>query len=250
MIELRGVSHRYVVEGRRETTVTTALEDVDYTMPEHQFIALVGASGSGKTTLLRLVAGLIRPTAGRVEVDGAPIAEPGPDRAMVFQQPGLYPWQTVAGNVRFALELSRMASGARAEQIVDVQLRLVGLAEFADHYPHQLSGGMQQRVALARALAVAPPTLLMDEPFGALDAISRRRLAGELLRIWEHEQRTVLFVTHSIDEALTLADRVALLRDGRIIDDVEVEIPRPRDPDTIEEDPRFLALRRWLWESL
>ena len=231
-------------------TVTTALEDVDLTMREHQFIALVGASGSGKTTLLRLVAGLMRPTIGRVEVDGAPIAGPGPDRAMVFQQPGLYPWRTVAGNVRFALELSRMASGARAEEIVDGQLRLVGLAEFADHYPHQLSGGMQQRVALARALAVAPEMLLMDEPFGALDAISRRRLAGELLRIWEHEQRTVLFVTHSIDEALTLADRVALLRDGRIVDDVEVEIPRPRDPDTLQEDPRFLELRRWLWESL
>ena len=129
-------------------------------------------------------------------------------------------------------------------------LDLVELGEFTRHMPYQLSGGMQQRVAIARALSFEPRLLLMDEPFGALDAISRRRLAGELLRIWEHEQRTVLFVTHSIDEALTLADRVALLRDGRIVDDVEVEIPRPRDPDTLQEDPRFLELRRWLWESL
>jgi NitT/TauT family transport system ATP-binding protein len=211
---------------------------------------LVGASGSGKTTLLRLVAGLVEPTAGSIAVGDRPVSGPGPDRALVFQHGGLYPWHTVAGNVRLALELSRTAEGPEAHAIVTEQLELVGLTEFADHYPGELSGGMQQRAALARALALSPTILLMDEPFGALDAITRRRLAEELLGIWEREQRTVLFVTHSIDEALLLADRVVLLRSGAIADDVPVEIPRPRDADAVAEDSTFIELRRRLWDTL
>jgi NitT/TauT family transport system ATP-binding protein len=250
MIELRDVSHRYLTKGRKEMTVTSALEGVTLTVPRRQFLAVVGSSGSGKTTLLRLVAGLMKPMLGRIVVDGEPVEAPGRDRAMVFQHGGLYPWHTVAGNVRFALELSKVAGGREADGIVSAQLDRVGLSEFADHYPHQLSGGMQQRVALARALAVSPETLLMDEPFGALDAITRRRMAGELARIWEREQRTVLFVTHSIDEALTLADRVVLFRAGRVVHDVDVDLPRPRDADTVLEDPTFVELRRLLWGSL
>jgi NitT/TauT family transport system ATP-binding protein len=250
MIELRDVSHRYLAKGRKEMTVTSALEEVTLTVPHRQFLAVVGSSGSGKTTLLRLVAGLLKPMLGRVVVDGAPVVAPGRDRAMVFQHGGLYPWHTAAGNVRFALELSEMASGRDADAIVAAQLDRVGLSEFADHYPHQLSGGMQQRVALARALAVSPATLLMDEPFGSLDAITRRRLAGELARIWEREQRTVVFVTHSIDEALTLADRVVLFRAGRVVHDVAVDVPRPRDADAVLEHPTFIELRRLLWGSL
>jgi ABC-type nitrate/sulfonate/bicarbonate transport system ATPase subunit len=250
MIELRDVSHRYVVNGRREMTVTSAVEDVTLTIPRRQFVAFVGSSGSGKTTLLRLVAGLLEPLRGQVVVDGRPVTGPGRDRAMVFQHGGLYPWKTVAGNLRLALELSRLARGHEAEEITAAHLELVGLSEFAEHYPHELSGGMQQRVALARALALSPVTLLMDEPFGALDAITRRRLAGELALIWERDQRTVLFVTHSIEEALTLSDRVVLLREGRVARDVVVDIGRPRDADLVPDLPAFLELRRLLWESL
>ncbi|MDX6698479.1 MAG: NitT/TauT family transport system ATP-binding protein [Solirubrobacteraceae bacterium] len=250
MIELRGVSHRYVTEGRREMTTTLALDGVSLRIPRRQFVAIVGPSGSGKSTLLRVVAGLLASQEGAVEVAGARVSGPSADRAMVFQHAALYPWQTVAQNVRFGLELSRQATGADADRIVGEHLKLVGLSEFADHWPHQLSGGMQQRVALARALAVSPSTLLMDEPFGALDAITRRRMAAELLALWEREQRTVLFVTHSLDEALVLADRVVLLRDGRVVRDAEVGIPRPRDPDSVPEDPWFLELRRSLWEAL
>jgi NitT/TauT family transport system ATP-binding protein len=250
LIELEDVSHSYVVEGRREVTVTHVLDGLSLSVPRLQFLAVVGASGCGKTTLLRLVAGLLRPHAGRVIVGGSPVARPGPDRPIVFQDAGLYPWRTVRANVRLGLELSGIARGEEARRIVDRHLRLVGLTEFADHYPAQLSGGMRQRVGLARALAVSPPILLMDEPFGAVDAITRRHLGSELLRIWQQDQRTVVFVTHSIEEALTLADRVVLLRDGGVIYDAPVELPRPRDPDAVAEEPEFLELRRVLWELL
>jgi ABC-type nitrate/sulfonate/bicarbonate transport system ATPase subunit len=250
MIELRDVSHTYTTERGAEVVLTRAVDAINMTVPKRQFVSLVGPSGSGKTTLLRLVAGLMKPTHGEILVDGRPIEGPGPDRAIVFQHSGLYPWRTVEANVRLGLELSGIASGEQARAIVHHHLQRVGLAEFADHHPSQLSGGMQQRVGLARALAVQPATLLMDEPFGSVDAITRRRLGAELLRIWEHDQRTVVFVTHSIDEALTLSDRVLLIKEGELVREMPVEIPRPRDPDRVIDEPEFIDLRRSLWELL
>ena len=169
----------------------------------------------------------------------------------MFQDSALYPWRTVEGNVRLGLELSGLATGAEAaRRLTDNHIDLVGLSEYRDHYPSQLSVGMRQRAGLARALAVRPQILLLDEPFAALDAISRHRLGGELLRIWESERRTVVMVTHSLDEALTLSDRVVLLRDGRVVSDVDVGLERPRDVDAVLEDPHFRELRSSLWNML
>ncbi len=246
MIELRGVSCTYVTDQRSAVTETDAVVDVDLTIPPQQFVSIVGASGSGKTTLLRLVAGLEQATAGEVRVDGRPVRGPGPDRAVVFQDAALYPWRTVRANVRLGLELSGLATGEESAHIVDRQLALVGLTQFADQYPAQLSGGMRQRVGLARALAVSPPTLLMDEPFGALDAINRARMGDELLRLWEADRRTVLFVTHSLDEALHLSDRIVVMNSGRVVADTAVDLGRPRDPD----EAVFLELRHFLKGAL
>jgi NitT/TauT family transport system ATP-binding protein len=250
VIELRGVSHDYVSEKGAVITTTHALVDVDLAIPSLQFVSVVGPSGCGKTTLLRLLAGLLEPTAGTVLVDGAPVTGPGPERAVVFQDAGLFPWRTVRANIRLGLDLSGLAGRADADAIVERQLELMQLTEFAEQFPAQLSGGMRQRVGLARALAVAPETLLMDEPFGALDAITRRRLGAELVRLWEEDQRTVVFVTHSLDEALLLSDRTLVMRGGVILRDVEVDLPRPRDADAVLEDPAFLSLRRTLSELL
>lgn len=250
MIELRDVSHSYVSEGRTEVTYTHVLHELSVAIPRRQFVSIVGASGCGKTTTLRLIAGLLRPWRGQVLLDGRPVPGPGPDRALVFQHAGLYPWLTVEANVRFGLEVSGLARGSDARERAGRYMSLVGLTEFADHYPRELSGGMQQRVGLARALAVSPDTLLMDEPFGSLDAITRRRMGAELLDLWERDQRTVVFVTHSLDEALTLSDRVLVMREGKIVCDEPVGLPRPRDFDAVAEDAAFLDLRRRLWELL
>jgi NitT/TauT family transport system ATP-binding protein len=250
VIELRDLERSYTVERGGQATTTRAVGPVSLTVPDLQFVAVVGRSGSGKTTLLRLVAGLVRPSRGEVRVDGETVKAPGPDRAVVFQQSALYPWRTVAANVRLGLELSRLAGRREANELVAHYLEVVGLTEFASHYPGQLSGGMQQRVGLARALAVSPRHLLMDEPFGSLDAIRRRELGAELLRIWEHERRTVVFVTHSVDEALVLSDRVVVLRDGLVVQDLGVELERPRHPDSVIDDPAFLTLRHELMEAL
>jgi NitT/TauT family transport system ATP-binding protein len=249
VIRLTDVRHTYATERDGRVTWTEALADVSLEIPPLQFVSVVGASGSGKTTLLRIIAGLTEPSEGEVAVDGRPVAGPGPDRAVVFQHAGLYPWRTVAGNVRLGLELSGRANGDM-EDLVAVYLELVGLTEFAGHYPNQLSGGMQQRVGLARALAVRPATLLMDEPFGSVDLITRKRLGTELLRIWEDDQRTVVFVTHSLDEALLLSDRVVSLKDGAVVCDMPVDLERPRHVDDVIEEPDFLAMRRQLSEYL
>ena len=250
VIEAEGLERTFVADHGGEVTTTHALGPITLTVPDLEFVSIVGRSGSGKTTLLRLIAGLVEPTSGAIEVDGRRVTGPGPDRAVVFQQSALYPWRTVEANVRLGLELSRLARRREAHELARRYLDLVGLAEFARHYPAQLSGGMQQRVGLARALAVSPAHLLMDEPFGSLDAIMRRELGAELLRIWEHERRTVVFVTHSVEEALVLSDRVIVLRDGLIVRDLPVTLPRPRDPDAVAEDPAFLRLRRSLVELL
>ena len=227
-----------------------ALDTVDLAVPQGQFVAIVGPSGCGKSSLLLVVQGLLRPASGRVLLNGRPVEAPGQDRALVFQEFALLPWRTVLKNVELGLELSRHSAAERRE-IARRNLRLVGLSAFEGHFPHQLSGGMRQRVGIARALSVAPEVLLMDEPFGALDAQTRQLMGVELLKIWERDRKTILFVTHDIDEAIYLADRIVVMSasPGRVLDVLAVDLPRPR-PFEIRDAPRFVEYRRQIWHSL
>jgi NitT/TauT family transport system ATP-binding protein len=206
-----------------------ALEDISFDVDEGEFVCLVGPSGCGKTTLFRIIAGLEPPTAGSVYLDGDRVDGPGPDLGLVFQEYHLFPWRTVAGNVGFGLEQQAVASAERERRVQEL-IDLVGLDGFADTYPRDLSGGMKQRVALARALAVDPDLLLMDEPFGAVDAQTKKMLQDELLDIWRETGKTILFVTHDVEEAVKLADRVVVMakEPGRIRTVVDVDIERPR----------------------
>src|SRR4030081_1359497 len=245
-LELRGISMLYTRRARR----FEALRDVSLRVDAGEFISIVGASGCGKTTLLRIVDGRISPTRGQVSVDGHPVTRPGPDRGFVFQQDALFPWRTVLDNVIFGLEVQgckKAESRARADRL----LRLVGLNGFEQHFPHELSGGMRQRANLARALTIDPDVLLMDEPFASLDAQTREIMQAELLRIWRSNKKTVLFVTHQIDEAVFLADRVIVMtsRPGQVKAVLEVDIPRPRDL-TIKRTPRFLELVDEIWKMI
>jgi NitT/TauT family transport system ATP-binding protein len=226
-IQIEGVAKSYA--GAHGSV--TALSGIDLAIPAGQFVCLLGPSGCGKSTLLNAIAGFETPTAGLIRVGGRPVTGPGPDRAMVFQDYALFPWLTVAGNVGFGLSVRGVPRGER-EQRVGALLAMLGLADFAPRFPRDLSGGMRQRVAIARALAVDAPVLLMDEPFGALDALTRQNLQDELLRVWERLGQTIVFVTHSIEEALYLADRVVLMssRPGTIQRDQFIALPRPRDP--------------------
>ena len=241
VMSLRGVGKSFK-DGR-----VLALSDITFDLRAGEFLSLVGPSGCGKTTLLRLLNGLIRPDAGEVLYRGRP-PEPSADIAMVFQSARLLPWRTVAGNIEFVLGLrglSRQAGAERARAL----LGAVGLRDFADAFPHELSGGMQSRVGLARALAVEPAVLLMDEPFAALDAMTRETLRAELLRMWARRRMAVVFVTHDIDEAILLSQRIVMLRPrpGRIDTIIDVDLPQPRwegDPRAL---PAFAALRRDLW---
>jgi NitT/TauT family transport system ATP-binding protein len=219
-------------------------------MARGEFVALLGPSGCGKTTLLRLVDGLIQPDVGQIRVAGAP-PRPGPDIGFVFQGFRLIPWASVHANVDFALTSSGLASAERNARVEEA-IALVGLQRFARAYPGELSGGMQQRVALARALVSDPPILLMDEPFASLDAQSRELMQTELMMLWAKNRPTVVFVTHSVDEAILLADRVVLMapRPGRIIEDLPVKLPRPRWGYDVHGHADFVALRRHLSERL
>ena len=221
-----------------------AVEDFNLAIERGTFVTIVGPSGCGKSSLLLAVDGLVQPASGRVVVDGAAVTKPGRDRAMVFQSFALLPWRTVFENVRFGLELHRWDVDDPSERSRRY-IELVGLAGFESHYPHQLSGGMQQRVGIARALAVDPEILLMDEPFGALDAQTRDVMGEELLRIWEDDKKTALFVTHSIDEALLLGDSVVVMarNPGRIVEIVTVDLPRPRTLE-MTDTSAFAELRR------
>ena len=206
-----------------------ALQNVSFSVEDGEFVCIVGPSGCGKTTLFRIIAGLEVPTEGTVWLNGDPVEGPGTDRGMVFQEYGLFPWRTVIRNVAFGLEQRDMTKTERRE-IATEMIDLVGLDGFEDSYPNELSGGMKQRVGIARALAVDPEILLMDEPFGSVDAQTRDMLHGELLRIWAETGKTVLFITHDVDEAVTLADRVVVLTGapGRVHDVVDVGLERPR----------------------
>ena len=207
-----------------------ALESIDLEIAPGELVCFLGPSGCGKSTLLNVVAGFVPPSSGEVIADGKPVTAPGPERGMVFQEYALFPWMTVRANIAFGLEM-RGEPKARIEQTVDALLATLHLEEFAGRFPKDLSGGMRQRVAIARLLALDSPILLMDEPFGALDALTRHNLQDELLRIWTELKKTILFVTHSIEESIYLADRIVVMtyRPGRVKAVVDVTLPRPRD---------------------
>ena len=227
----------------------TALKDIHFKTHKREFLCVIGPSGCGKSTLIRILAGLEEPSAGEVLLDGKPIKGPGPDRGMVFQSYTLFPWLTVKKNVMFGLEVSKR--GGLAEQEAMQWIDLVGLSKFANSYPHELSGGMKQRVAIARALANQPRILLMDEPFGALDAQTRAKMQSYLLEIWRNIDVTILFITHDLDEAVYLADRILVLKahPGEVQELIEVPVPQPRNQDQ-SISPQFLATKRRLEELI
>ena len=226
---------------RDGTDVVHALRDINVEIYDGEFICILGPSGCGKSTLLNAIAGFSRPTAGRLIANGHEVTGPGPDRAMVFQEYALFPWMTVWDNVAFGLELAGNSKN-EIKGKVDALLAKLALTDFRHRFPKDLSGGMKQRVAIARCLALDSPTLLMDEPFGALDALTRRSLQDELLRIWQDFKRTIVFVTHGIDESIYLADRIIVMtyRPGTIKTIVSIPMPRPRDPSS----PEFNAIAR------
>ncbi len=233
-------------------TGTLALSDINFEIADGEFIAVVGPSGCGKSTMLRIMAGLDTATDGRVEIDETGIDLRGTlPSAVVFQEQSLFPWMRVDENVAFAFD-SLALPAADVRERVARELELVGLTKFARAYPHELSGGMKQRVAVARAFAVDPPVLFMDEPFGALDEQTRVGLAGELMRLWERTRKTVVFITHGIEEAITLADRVVVLSTppGTVKAIVPIDLPRPRDAVTIRGDARFGAYVVQIWDLL
>jgi len=251
LISVRGVTAGY--DNVRAATRLIALRDIDLEIRKGEFLAIVGPSGCGKTTLINMIAGFVRPISGTIEVRGKEVTSPGADRAMVFQDYALLPWRTVEANVHFALEnrsvqVTKEEASARIAEVLD----LVGLGGFAKSYPHQLSGGMQQRVGIARALVTRPEILLMDEPFGAVDAMTREAMQAELEKIIAASGQTVVFITHSIDEAVALGDRVVVVssRPGRIKEIIDVDLPRSRFDDEVKRDPRFAEYTQHIWNLL
>ncbi|WP_405177605.1 ABC transporter ATP-binding protein [Nocardia sp. NBC_01377] len=247
-LALNGVGKQFSIRGTNEKF--TALDDISLELREGEFLVLVGPSGSGKSTLLDLLGGLSKPSSGQILLDGAPITGPGLDRGIVFQQYALLPWRTARTNIEFGLEAKGLRRKARRE-LANEYLELVGLTGFGDRYPHELSGGMKQRVAIARSLAFDPEVLLMDEPFAALDAQTRESLQDELLRIWRATGKTILFITHGIDEAVYLGQRVAVLtsRPGRVKAVIDVDIERDTGED-IRSTEAFRSYRHEIWSLL
>ncbi len=246
-LEIRNVSKGF----RQHGEVLPVLQDFSLAVADLEFLVLLGPSGCGKSTLLRIIDGIEGCDSGAIILNGKDVTGTcGGGRGMVFQSFELFPWRTALGNIEFGLEVAGVPKAERREQARHY-INLVGLTQFERSYPHQLSGGMQQRVGIARALAIKPDLLLMDEPYGALDVQSRDLLQIELLRIWEAERKTVVFVTHSIEEAIFLADRIVVMtpRPGRIERVIEVPFARPRD-EAIKATPEFLALRRDIWSTL
>lgn len=248
-LRAREVWLEYVDYERRKRTA--ALAGVDLELYEGEFVSIVGPSGCGKTTLLNAVDGLIKIDRGVIEIDGQPVKGPGPDRAMVFQQPALLPWRTVLGNVAYGLELQDRLSQREVLTRSREQVRLVGLTGFEEHFPYELSGGMQQRVNLARALVCDPSLLLMDEPLAALDAQTRELMQVELLRVWESTGKTTLFITHQIDEACFLSDRVVVMsrRPAVVKEVIPVKFPRPRDL-FLKRTPAFIEMVDYCWRLI
>ena len=227
-----------------------ALNGVSLDIMENEFICVVGPSGCGKSTLLNIIAGLLEPSSGKIYCDGKEVTGTGTERGVVFQQYALFPWMTVKKNVMFGLNLKGI-KGPEAEEIAMKYIKMVQLEDFVNHYPKELSGGMKQRVAIARAYAVNPSVLLMDEPFGALDAQTRTQLQTELLETWEKERKTCFFITHDVDEAIILAQKVIIMsaRPGRIKEIVDIDIPYPRTQET-KMEPRFLELKNHIWSQV
>jgi len=234
----------------RDGRSVTALENLDLTISQGQFVSIVGPSGCGKSTFLHLIGGLDRPTSGTIEFDGVRVSKPGPDRGIMFQESALYPWRTVAGNIAWPLEVQGVPKPAR-EEIIAGLLKMVGLTQFKDHYPSELSGGMKQRTALARTLSFSPRLLLMDEPFGALDVQTREIMQEEIQAVWLQTRPTVLLITHDLDEAIYLSDRVIIFsaRPGRVIADIAVELERPRQPD-VRKTGAYAAYKNDTWDLL
>jgi NitT/TauT family transport system ATP-binding protein len=247
LLHIQGIDKTFTRTGKASVE---ALRSINLSIQEGEFVSIVGASGSGKSTLLRIIDGLLAPTAGSVMVDGKIVTRPGPDRAMVFQQDSLLPWKTVTENVAYGLSLANRPKPEVA-QIAQRFVELTGLRGFEGHYPHQLSGGMRQRVNVARALAVNPRILLLDEPFAALDAQTREIMQTELLTIWQTTRKTVLLITHQIEEAVFLSDRVIVLsaRPGRVREEVIVDLPRPRDLQ-LKRNPAFVRHVDHIWKLI
>jgi len=254
MIEIAAVTHRFDAQRGRQPAANV-LEDVSLKIVDGEFVSFLGPSGCGKTTLLRIIDGLIIPAAGTVLIDGDRVRGPAPSRSMVFQEFNLLPWRSADKNAQFGLELEiqKTPRAARA-QVAGANLAKLGLKGFGDYFPHQLSGGMKQRVGIARALSTSPKYLLMDEPFGALDPMIRELMQIELLKLLGNDKRTIVFVTHSIEEAIFLSDRIVIFgaRPGRILDIVEVNLPSPRwvDDEKIKSSAGFVAYRQKIWHRL
>jgi len=246
ILEVKGLNKKFDTSQGQ----VTALKDINFKTHRREFVCVIGPSGCGKSTLIRTLAGLESPSGGEVLLNGKPVFEPGPDRGMVFQGYTLFPWLTVKKNVMFGLEMQGHSKATAESEAMD-WIELVGLGQFADSYPHQLSGGMKQRVAIARALANKPRILLMDEPFGALDAQTRGKMQANLMEIWRNIDITVLFITHDLDEAIYLADRILVLKahPGEVNELIEVSVPRPR---TVEQfiSAEFLATKQRLEELI
>ena len=251
-LPLLDVVHLQKVYAQRRRQ-TVAVRDLHFAVAENEFLAVVGPSGCGKTTMLRMLAGLLAPTSGQVLLRGQLVTEPPPDMVLVFQDYGrsLCAWRTVARNVLFALEHTRLSPAERRER-VDHALSVVGLRDFRDHYPWELSGGMQQRLQIARALAYGPRILLMDEPFGSLDALTRAELEDQLLDIWTREPKTIVFVTHDIEEAVYLADRILVLsaRPSAVVEEVVIDLPRPRDQIGTRSLEAFVQYRNHIYTRI
>lgn len=245
-ISVRGVTKTFPL-GNEEFT---ALDNVSLDVADNEFVTIVGPSGCGKSTMMNVLAGLETVSSGQALVDGIPVNGPGPERGVIFQQYALFPWLTVRKNVEFGLKTARVPRAERRER-ADHFINLVGLGQFADALPKMLSGGMKQRCAIARAYAVNPSILLMDEPFGALDALTRVKLQEQLLETWSQEKRTVVFITHDVDEAVYLANRVVVMaaRPGRIHQIIDVDLPYPRTED-MRLSPEFTALRNRVWHAV
>ena len=245
-LEASGVVKRYERDGKSLSIVEIA----EFAVREGEFVTVIGPSGCGKSTFLHIVGGFIPPESGSIRVYGREVSGPGPDRGMMFQEFALFPWRSVAGNIAWGLE-SQGFEKSRIDEIVDRQLAMIGLTDFRNHYPAELSGGMKQRAALARVLAFDPKVLLMDEPFGALDAQTREVMQEELMNLWERTKKTEVFVTHDIDEAVFLGDRVVVLtaRPARIREEVKIDLPRPRDL-AVRKSVQYLEYRNYIWDLI